>query len=138
MPGGRPVYQPTETDRATVQNMVVLGAPEATIARCIGVGRKGISVNTLKRHFRRELDTAAWELKTFATSKVVQAMKAGDMATVRWFLERKAGFAEARRFVDEEGRDRGTLTLKDVDDAIEAAEAAAKAEQERNRSVSQS
>lgn len=115
--------------------MVVLGADEATIAKCLG--KKGISAVTLRKHFRRELDTAAWEIKTFATSKVVQAMRAGDMVMVRWYLERKAGFTEGRRFVDEAGKDRTGLSLKDIDDAIEAAENALKAESTSGKHVLQ-
>src|ERR1017187_249920 len=57
MPGGRPKYEPTEADRNTVRSMASQGVPHETIALCLG--KKGIDAKTMRKHFRRELDTAA-------------------------------------------------------------------------------
>jgi hypothetical protein len=116
----RPLYEPSEADRATVQNMVALGAPHKTIALCIG--NNGIAEGTLRKHFKRELKTAEWNLKTVAMSRLVAAVNRGDPWALRFYLERKAGFAESHRLVDAEGNDRG-LSLSDIDDAIAAREA---------------
>ena len=57
MPRGRPKYEPTEADRNTVRSMAATGFTHVAIAKCLGI--RGIDEKTLRRHFRRELDTAA-------------------------------------------------------------------------------
>jgi hypothetical protein len=72
---GQPAYQPTPADRATVKNLVVCGYPRDQIARCIGT--KGVSENTLRKHFRRELDMSTSEVDAFATMTIIELMKRG-------------------------------------------------------------
>lgn len=55
--GGRPEYQPTDADRQTVIQMARVGIVQEDIAKCIGTD--GIAPKTLRKHFRKELDTAA-------------------------------------------------------------------------------
>lgn len=52
---GRPRFRPSEKDRKTVHTMAAYRVPEEQIARTIG--RCGISPKTLRKYFRRELDT---------------------------------------------------------------------------------
>jgi len=55
---GRPPFQPTDKDRATVRAMAAYGIPQDEIAAVIGCHDE-----TLRIHFRQELDTAAPEFK---------------------------------------------------------------------------
>src|SRR4051795_13447312 len=50
--GGRPSFQPSPSQRQTVEAMAGCGVPEADIAVLIGIAPK-----TLRKHFRGELDT---------------------------------------------------------------------------------
>jgi hypothetical protein len=54
MPGGRKKYEPTDKDRRTVEAMAGLGMRQDKIARVLGIDAK-----TLRKHFRRLLDSAA-------------------------------------------------------------------------------
>jgi len=118
---GRPVYEPTPTDRATVQNLVAVGVPHAEIARCIGP--RGISVPTLKKHFSRELDVSLNEVKALAMSGLVKGLRKAEPWAVTFTLKAKAGWNEtsAHRLVDQSGRDRPFL-LADADRLVSEAD----------------
>jgi hypothetical protein len=63
MPGGRPAFQRTEEQRKNVEVLAGLGIPEEDI--CLIVrdrNAKPISKNTLRKHFKKELETAAADL----------------------------------------------------------------------------
>ena len=111
---GRPTYEPTQADRATVKNLAAVGVPHAEIAKCIG--SYGISEPTLRKHFRRELDVSLNEVRALAMSGLVMGLKKGDGWAVCFTLKARAGWQEttAQRFVDERGRDRAFL-LADAD-----------------------
>jgi hypothetical protein len=89
---GRPVYEPTPADRATVKNLAAVGVPHAEIAKC--VGSYGISEPTLRKHFRRELDISLNEVKALAMSGLVHGLKKGDAWAVCFLLKCKAGWRE--------------------------------------------
>lgn len=50
--GGRPSFEPTQSQRQMVEAMAGCGVPEADIAIVVGIAPK-----TLRKHFRDELDT---------------------------------------------------------------------------------
>src|SRR3954462_618336 len=50
--GGRPSFEPSQSQRQMVEAMAGCGVPEADIAVVIGIAPK-----TLRKHFREELDT---------------------------------------------------------------------------------
>src|SRR4051794_8292096 len=50
--GGRPSFEPTQSQRQGLEAMAGCGVPEADIAVVIGIAPK-----TLRKHFRDELDT---------------------------------------------------------------------------------
>jgi hypothetical protein len=54
-PNGKPPFEPTDDERKTVELMCAVGIPHEGIAVVI---RDGIDDKTLRKHFRRELDTA--------------------------------------------------------------------------------
>lgn len=125
----RPKYDPTQADRETVKTMAAVGVPEHQIAKCLG--EKGIDPKTLRKHFRRELDTTL----TMAIAKVggglYQAAVGNPLNGVEpnitaaiFFLRCRAGWfqTDAHRFVDGENKDR-PFNLADVDRIIAEAEA---------------
>jgi hypothetical protein len=102
---GKPKYQPTPADQARVQNLAALGATHADIAMCIGT--KGIDEKTLRKHFRRELDTSLMEVKALAMSKLVASIKNGDSRAICFFLKSRCGWRETQalshQMLDENG-----------------------------------
>ncbi len=62
---GRPPFEPTDKDRRLIKEMASCGTPQAGIARTIG-----ITVNTLRKHFKDELSRAEDE----ANFRVAQFM----------------------------------------------------------------
>ena len=94
---GKPKYEPTAADRATVQNLAALGATHADIAKCIGTN--GIDEKTLRKHFRRELDASLMEVKALAMSKVVAAIKRGEAWAVCFFLKCRPAGGRRRRLL---------------------------------------
>jgi hypothetical protein len=49
-PRGRPPFEPSPQDRGTVEGYVIAGTPQQDIADILG-----ISINTLRKHFAKEL-----------------------------------------------------------------------------------
>lgn len=89
---GRPTYEPTPADRATVKNLAAVGVPHAEIAKCIG--SHGVSEPTLRKHFRRELDISQTEVIALAMSGLVHGLKNGKPWAVCFTLKCKAGWRE--------------------------------------------
>jgi len=119
---GKPSYEPTAADRATVKNLIVCGYTQERIAKCLGT--VGISRNTLRKHFRRELDSSKAEVDAFATSALIHGIRNGNTALLIFFMKTRCGWQEttAQRFVDHSGRDRAFL-LSDADRLIAEADA---------------
>jgi hypothetical protein len=119
---GKPPYEPTAADRATVRNLIVCGYTQEQIAKCLGTA--GISRNTLRKHFRRELDSAKAEVDAFATSALVNGIRNGNTALLIFYLKSRGGWQEttAQRFVDQSGRDRPFM-LADADRLVREADA---------------
>src|SRR5208337_2049680 len=76
MPRGRPKYEPTEADRNTVRSMASQGIPHETIALCLGTN--GVDPKTLRKHFRRELDTAVAITNANIGTNVYKAAMRGE------------------------------------------------------------
>jgi hypothetical protein len=89
---GQPRYRPTPADRATVKNLVVCGYTHENIAKCIGAN--GISEPTLRKHFRRELDTSKAEVDAFATMTIIGLMKQGNLGAACFYLKCRGGWRE--------------------------------------------
>ena len=118
---GRPEYQPTPSDRATVKNLIVCGYTHEQICKCLGI--QGISGPTFRKHFRREIDTSKSEVDAFATSTLISGIKAGNTTLLIFYLKTRCGWQEtsANRFVDQNGRDRPFM-LADADRLISDAD----------------
>lgn len=67
--GGDGEHVPTDRDRQIVEAMASYGIPEAAIAALLGPD--GISEPTLRKHYRRELDTAQDKLTAKLTESIV-------------------------------------------------------------------
>lgn len=114
--GGRPKYEPTEADRATVRNMAAAGIPQHNIRQCIG--KNGISEPTLRKHFAVEMKTAPHMVTGFAMSKLFKLIQEEELGAICFWLKCKAGFEErtAHRVVDATGADRDVKIIVEYED----------------------
>lgn len=96
-PAHRPLYQPTPDVRAKVAAMVLADVDQDTIARAIG-----ISPRTLRRAYRRELDTSYAIVKADVVAKLVTKARAGDVKCMIFYLSTH-GWAESARIVVADG-----------------------------------
>jgi hypothetical protein len=94
-PGGKKPYQPEEADRKRVEAMTGYGLTHDQIASVIG-----ISDETLRKYFRRELDTGA----ALANSRVAQNLykwatsdKPGAVAASIFWTKTRMGWREVTR-----------------------------------------
>lgn len=83
---GRPVYEPTESDRNSVRIMAATGVRHKDICRCLGDG--GIAEKTLRKHFREELDTARLKADNAVKATVFQRAVAGEGWACQFWLKR--------------------------------------------------
>ena len=92
-------------DRDTVKVMVAGGIIQADIARS-----KGISLPTLRKHYRAELDNGKTELDTMVVVEHVKLIKKGDFAAIKWWQQSRMGWRGDG--VDEDGRERADRSMR--------------------------
>ena len=92
-PGGRPSHKPTDETRHIVKSMVGYGAEQSTVA-----GRLGISIPTLIKHYREELDigmgVANLAVAQSLFKKATHPEKPDVTAAIFW-LKCRAGWRES-------------------------------------------
>ena len=90
--GGRPRYEPTDKERAQVRTLTAMGIPHTDIAIVLQV-----STPTLRRHFRRELDSGAIEANAKVAAALYRAATADRPSVVAqiFWLKVRAGWREA-------------------------------------------
>jgi hypothetical protein len=104
-PAHRPAHEPTKVDRDTVKVMVAGGIIQADIARS-----KGISLPTLRKHYRAELDNGKTELDTMVVVEHVKLIKKGDFAAIKWWQQSRMGWRGDNG--DDDGRERPERTMR--------------------------
>jgi hypothetical protein len=97
---GQPAYEATEKDRLTVKVMVAGGIEQAAIAGVLGIAPK-----TLRKHFRREIDTAAAESGAQVVASIItmavgqkpapgRAAIAPNFNAAKWFSQARMAWSE--------------------------------------------
>ena len=88
--GGMPPFEPTEEERGFVQLMSGVGYSQDRITAYIS-NRRGatISVDTLQKLFRKEIEIGQTSIDKMAYACLVAKIKAGDMNAIRMWLEQK-------------------------------------------------
>ena len=97
---GRMPYSPSVADRETVSIMAAAGIPQESIARCIG--QSGITVKTLCKHFRREMDIGLDVMISRAVGVVSVALANDEPWAACFVLKCRGGWRE-RRHVEHSG-----------------------------------
>lgn len=88
-PAHRPPYEPTEQDRKTVRAMIAYGQKQDQVALVLGITGK-----TLRKHFRREIATAAIEANAQVAGSLFQKARAGDTIAMIFWLKVRDNWKE--------------------------------------------
>jgi len=76
---GRPRFEPTEEQRRNVEIMTGLGIPQTDICRMVrGPKGKPVSLTTLEKHFRKEIDTGATNLRAKVGNFMISVIMGTD------------------------------------------------------------
>lgn len=87
--GGRPAFEPTDEQRRTVTDMAAVGITQEQIALYLD-----IDDNTLRKHFRRELDVAALEANVKVAKSLYVKALSGDIGAAVWWTKTRMGWRE--------------------------------------------
>ena len=85
----RPTFAPTEKQRETVKALAAYGNRQEEIANVVG-----ISVRTLRKHFRVELDRGAVEANTQVSQALYKQARAGNVTAAIFWLKCRARWRE--------------------------------------------
>jgi hypothetical protein len=86
-----PPFKPTDDERRLVEQMTACGIPQES--QCLVI-RDGIDDKTLRKHFRRELDTAATKANTKVAGTLFNKAMAGDTTAMIWWSKTRMGWKE--------------------------------------------
>ncbi len=84
-------FKPTDDERRTVELMCAVGIPHEGIAICV---RDGIDDKTLRKHFRKELDTSKIKANTKVAGSVFNAAITGNMTAATLWVKTQMGWRE--------------------------------------------
>jgi hypothetical protein len=89
----RPVFQPTEEQRRQVKALAAFGNKQEEIASLVG-----ISMRTLRKYFRQELDRGAVEANTQVSQSLYKLALDGNVAAAIFWLKCRAKWRERSDF----------------------------------------
>tara|TARA_R110000751_G_scaffold138645_1_gene242260 strand:- start:108 stop:497 length:390 start_codon:yes stop_codon:yes gene_type:complete len=87
----KPSFKPTDEERKLVEQMCAVGIPQESI--CLVV-RDGIDDKTLRKHFRRELDTAKIKANAKVGGALFNKIMNGDTAAGIFWAKTQMGWKE--------------------------------------------
>ena len=97
---GSPEHAPTEQDRGLVTTMVAYGIPQREVAAVVGV-----SINTLRKHYKNEIDTAGARATTRIAETLYRRALDGSIRACTFWLERRGGDTwKLKQTVEHEGK----------------------------------
>lgn len=116
---GRPAFEPTDHERKQVEAMSGYGLPIDQIGALV---RDGISVDTLRAHFRPELQSGKAKANAQVGKTLFQKVMAGDTTAMIWWTKTQMRWAETHRL--EHTSPDGSMTPKPALDASKLSDAA--------------
>ena len=87
----KPSFKPTDDERKLVEQMCAVGIPHEGIASVV---RDGIDDKTLRKHFRRELDTAKTKANAKIGGTLVNKAVNGDTTAAIFWAKTQMGWKE--------------------------------------------
>ena len=95
---GLPKHQPTDATRQTVQLHVMVGSRQEVIAEILG-----ISVDTLYRHYKAEMDTAREKANASIGGALYKKAMGGDTTAMIFWLKTRARWRETVDISNDDG-----------------------------------
>ena len=105
---GQPAFKPTDDERKLVEQMTACGIPQES--QCLVI-RDGIDDKTLRKHFRRELATAATKANAKVAGTLFNKAMGGDTTAIIWWTKTRMKWSE-RQEVEHTGD--AVWTIKNV------------------------
>jgi hypothetical protein len=87
----KPTFKPTDEERKLVEQMSAVGIPQSNIAMVL---RDGIDDKTLRKHFRKELDTAATKANAKIGGTLFNKAVNGDTSAAIFWAKTRMGWKE--------------------------------------------
>jgi hypothetical protein len=84
-------FKPTDEEYKLVESMTAVGIPQADVALVL---RDGIDVKTLRKHFRRELDTAKIKANAKIGGTLFSKAIGGDTTSAIFWAKTQMGWKE--------------------------------------------
>lgn len=97
---GQPAFKPNKKDRATVTQMCAVGIPHKMICKLV---RDGIDDKTLRKHFKKELDTAKAKANASIGGALYKKAMAGDTASLIFWAKTQMGWKETVDLTSSDG-----------------------------------
>lgn len=89
---GRPSHVPTDKTRNQVEAMSSYGIPQEDIARVLNICK-----NTLRKHYKEELETAETKANAMVAGQLYKNCMAGKEASIFFWLKTRAGYKETSK-----------------------------------------
>lgn len=108
---GRPPHEPTDKLRSSVSLMAAIGIPHDMIALKIGINQ-----DTLRKHYRSELDLGKVEMLTRVGGRAYQRAMGdgpGSAQLIQFILKTQGGWKETDR-LELTGADGGAIETKEM------------------------
>lgn len=97
-PAHRPEHVPTEKSRQTVEVMTAGGIDQVGICAVLGIK----SLKSLRKHYRREIDTAIPKIHAMVVGAHLKKIQAGDFNAIKWWQQSRMGWTE--RIIVDDGK----------------------------------
>jgi hypothetical protein len=105
--GGRPSFEPTESQRALVTVLSSVGITQQTIARKLNIDAK-----TLRRYFKAEMANGAEDVKAVVLAGLAQRAMKGDNTCAIFMAKTRYGWKEKRDDPPDEAGESVVVTIK--------------------------
>ena len=109
----RPQFQPTDEDRALVEQLAAFGIPVESMTLFVkDKAGKSISEKTLRKHFAKELDQGEMKANFKVAQTLFKKAISGDTTSMIFWLKTRARWKESPQQVELTGKDGGPVEQK--------------------------
>ena len=109
----RPQFQPTDEDRALVEQLAAFGIPVESMTLFVkDKAGKSISEKTLRKHFAKELDLGELKANVKVAQTLFKKAISGDTTSMIFWLKTRARWKESPQQVELTGKDGGPVEQK--------------------------
>ena len=109
----RPAFQPTDEDRALVEQLAAFGIPVTSMMLFVkDKAGKPISERTLRKHFAKELDQGELKANVKVAQTLFKKAISGDTTSMIFWLKTRARWKESPQQVELTGKDGSPVEQK--------------------------